>query len=192
MSHIGVDYRAIFMTRLKCEEFLPIPLNNVKGATIAYHDLAPRWSPAAHNCAVNSHIPQRLPVDTSSCFILGGWFSWGDSGLPPCPIFNHSDQSAYTRPRSSSGHWLITCDYHSFHTLAAAFLVWNFGIAVLHIYFLILNAGDKGNMEGPFAVLVCESELMVNTTLPLLNTLLTPLIIISKSQVLKRKVMIDW
>ena len=69
--------------------------------------------------------------------------------------------------------------------LSAVFFVCNSGIAILQIYFQHIYGSEY--MGDPFALLVCK--LMVSTTLPLLNALLTPLIIISRSQELRGKVM---
>ena len=104
-----------------------------------------------------------------------------------CLLVQFSITRIRTRARNPD-HPVVT-DWSHVNTtvsiLSAVFLVCNSGIAVLQIYFQHYNGIE--NMENPFAFLVCE--LMISTTLPLMNALLTPLIMISRSQELRGKVM---
>ena len=68
--------------------------------------------------------------------------------------------------------------------LSAAFLVCNSGIAALQFRYIWPT---RIISDDPFALLVCE--LMMSTTLPLLNALLTPLIIFSRSREMRRNVL---
>ena len=68
--------------------------------------------------------------------------------------------------------------------ISAVFLVCNSGIAVLQIYYQVSSQDDYPDS---FAWSVCK--LMISTTLPLMNALLTPLIILARSRDLRRNVM---
>jgi hypothetical protein len=67
--------------------------------------------------------------------------------------------------------------------LSTIFLICNSGVAVLQLYYKMLIGVSE---QYPFAVSVCQ--LMISTTLPLLNALLTPLVLLARCSELRSSV----
>ena len=119
--------------------------------------------------------------------LLVGWIYLGPIGVVIICLVTQFIVTWYRARARDPDHPVVT-DWSRVNTtvfiISAVFLVCNSGIAIFQIYFRHFSHVYPSN----FAWSVCK--LMISTTLPLMNALLTPLIILARSRELRRNVML--
>ena len=137
-----------------------------------------------------SFVGHNLPYNPPYIMVrnlLVGWIYLGPIGVVIICLVTQFIVTWYRARARDPDHPVVT-DWSRVNTtvsiISAVFLVCNSGIAILQIYYQNFAYAYPSNS----AWSVCK--LMISTTLPLMNALLTPLIILARSRELRRNVML--